>query len=69
MKFIFSRIIIGSLVIIIGVYILLQYIFHIYIPFLASIPVFTIIVAFLIVSWGVAILFGRGFYSSKIIIG
>lgn len=69
MKFIFPRILIGSLVIIIGVYILLQYIFHIYIPLLASIPLFTIIVALLVIFWGIAILFGKGFYSSKIVIG
>lgn len=69
MKFIFSRVFLGIFVIIIGAYILLQYIFHIYIPFLASIPLFTIIVALVIISWGIAIIFGRGFYSSKIILG
>lgn len=69
MKFIFSRIFLGIFVIIIGAYILLQYIFHIYIPFLASIPLFTIIVALVIISWGIAIILGRGFYSSKIILG
>lgn len=69
MKFIFSRVFLGILVIIIGAYILLQYIFNIYIPFLASIPLFTIIVALAIISWGIAIIFGRGFYSSKIILG
>lgn len=69
MKFIFSRVFLGIFVIIIGAYILLQYIFHIYIPFLASIPLFTIIVALVVISWGIAIIFGRGFYSSKIILG
>ena len=69
MKFIFPRIFLGTVVIIIGAYILLQYIFHIYIPFLASIPLFTIIVALVIMLWGVAIILGRGFYSSKIVLG
>ena len=69
MKFIFSRVFLGTLVIIIGAYILLQYIFNIYIPFLASIPLFTIIVALVIMVWGVAIILGRGFYSSKIVLG
>lgn len=69
MKFIFSRVFLGTLVIIIGAYILLQYIFNIYIPFLASIPLFTIIVALVIMLWGVAIILGRGFYSSKIVLG
>lgn len=68
MKFIFSRTIIGILVLIIGSYILLQYVFHIYIPTLAYVPVFTIIVSMLIILWGIAIIFGRGFYASKIII-
>ena len=69
MKFIFSRVFLGTLVIIIGAYILLQYIFNIYIPFLASIPLFTIIVALVIMLWGIAIILGRGFYSSKIVLG
>jgi len=69
MKFIFSRILFGIMVIIIGAYILIQYIFHIYMPLLAYIPVFTIIVALLAISWGIAIIFGKGFYSSKIVIG
>ena len=69
MKFIFSRVFLGTLVIIIGAYILLQYIFNIYIPFLASIPLFTIIVALVIILWGIAIILGRGFYSSKIVLG
>ena len=68
MKFIFSRVILGTVVITMGAYILLQYIFHIYIPFLASIPLFTIIVAFITILWGIAIIFGRGFYSSKIVL-
>lgn len=68
MKFIFSRTIIGILVLIIGAYILLQYVFHIYIPALAYVPVFTIIVSILIIVWGIAIILGRGFYASKIII-
>lgn len=69
MKFVFPRILLGILVIIIGGYILLQYIFRIYMPLLASIPVFTIVVALLIISWGISIIFGRGFYSSKIVLG
>ena len=68
MKFIFSRVILGTVVITMGAYILLQYIFHIYIPFLASIPLFTIIVAFITILWGIALIFGRGFYSSKIVL-
>lgn len=69
MKFIFSRFLIGSVVIIIGAYILLQYVFHIYIPALAYTPVFTIIVSFLIIAWGIALIFGRGFYASKLLLG
>ena len=69
MKFIFPRVFLGIVVIIIGAYILLQYIFRIYIPFLASIPLFTIIVALITILWGIAIIFGGGFYSSKIILG
>lgn len=69
MKFIFSRFLIGSIVIIIGAYILLQYVFHIYIPALAYTPVFTIIVSFLIIAWGIALIFGRGFYASKLLLG
>ncbi|WP_300758095.1 hypothetical protein [uncultured Brachyspira sp.] len=69
MKFIFSRFLIGSIVIIIGAYILLQYVFHIYIPALAYTPVFTIIVSFLIIAWGIAMIFGRGFYASKLLLG
>ena len=69
MKFIFPRVFLGVFVIIMGAYILLQYIFNIYIPFLASIPLFTIIVALIIMLWGVAIILGRGFYSSKIVLG
>ena len=69
MKFIFSRLIIGSIIIIVGFYILLQYILHIYMPLLAYIPIFTIILSFLIISWGVAVIFGKGFYASKITIG
>lgn len=69
MKFVFSRFLIGSIIIIIGAYILLQYVFHIYIPALAYTPVFTIIVALLIVAWGIAMIFGTGFYSSKVLLG
>ncbi|WP_020004464.1 hypothetical protein [Brachyspira innocens] len=69
MKLIFSRFLIGSVVIIIGAYILLQYVFHIYIPALAYTPVFTIIVSFLIIAWGIALIFGRGFYASKLLLG
>ena len=69
MKFIFSRFLIGSIVILIGAYILLQYVFHIYIPALAYTPVFTIIVALLIIAWGSAIVVGKGFYASKILLG
>lgn len=69
MKFIFSRFMIGSIVILIGAYILLQYVFHIYIPALAYTPVFTIIVSVLIMAWGCAIVVGRGFYASKILLG
>ena len=69
MKFIFSRFLIGTIIIVIGAYILLQYVFHIYIPALAYTPVFTIVVALLIISWGFAIIFGRGFYASKILLG
>ena len=69
MKFIFSRVFLGIIVIIIGAYILLQYILNIYIPFLASIPLFTIMVALITIIWGIAIIFGGGFYSSKIVLG
>lgn len=69
MKFVFSRFLIGTIIIIIGAYILLQYVFHIYIPALAYTPVFTIVVALLIIAWGFAIIFGRGFYASKILLG
>ncbi|MEI0488034.1 hypothetical protein R4K48_09320 [Brachyspira pulli] len=69
MKFIFSRFLIGTIVIVIGAYILLQYVFHIYIPALAYTPVFTIVVALLIIAWGSSMIFGRGFYASKIILG
>lgn len=69
MKFVFSRFLIGSIVIIIGAYILLQYVFHIYIPALAYTPVFTIVVALLIIAWGAAMVLGRGFYASKILLG
>ncbi|WP_028328723.1 hypothetical protein [Brachyspira alvinipulli] len=69
MKFIFSRFLIGTIIIIIGAYILLQYVFHIYIPALAYTPVFTIVVALLIIAWGFAIVLGRGFYASKILLG
>ena len=58
MKFIFSRFLIGSIVILIGAYILLQYVFHIYIPALAYTPVFTIIVAILIMAWGMVFITG-----------
>ena len=66
---IFSRFLIGTIIIIIGAYILLQYVFHIYIPALAYTPVFTIVVALLIIAWGFAIVLGRGFYASKILLG
>lgn len=69
MKFIFSRISLGVLIILIGVYILLQYVFYIHIPTLAYTPIFTIIVAVLVILWGIALLFGRGFYSSRVIVG
>ncbi|MEI0604779.1 hypothetical protein R4K55_11205 [Brachyspira alvinipulli] len=69
MKFVFSRFLIGTIIIIIGAYILLQYVFHIYIPALAYTPVFTIVVALLIIAWGFAIVLGRGFYASKILLG
>lgn len=69
MKIIFSRFVIGSIVILIGIYILLQYVFHIYIPALAYTPVFTIIVALLIMAWGVSIVVGMGFYASKTLLG
>lgn len=69
MKLIFSRFIIGIIVVLIGAYILLQYVFHIYIPALAYTPVFTIIVAFLIIAWGVSMIVGKRFYASKILLG
>ena len=69
MKLVFSRFLIGTIIIIIGAYILLQYVFHIYIPALAYTPVFTIVVALLIIAWGFAIVLGRGFYASKILLG
>ena len=69
MKFIFSRFLIGSIIIVIGAYILMQYVFHIYIPALAYTPVFTIIVSLLIIAWGFAMILGRGFYASKVLLG
>ena len=69
MKFIFSRFLIGSIIIVIGAYILMQYVFHIYIPSLAYTPVFTIIVSLLIIAWGFAMILGRGFYASKVLLG
>ncbi|WP_300370372.1 hypothetical protein [Brachyspira sp.] len=69
MKIIFSRFLIGSFVILIGAYILLQYVFHIYIPALAYTPVFTIIVALLIMAWGISMVVGTGFYASKTLLG
>ncbi|WP_295163551.1 hypothetical protein [uncultured Brachyspira sp.] len=69
MKLVFSRFLIGSIVILVGIYILLQYVFHIYIPALAYTPVFTIIVSVLLIVWGVAMVIGRNFYTSKILLG
>ena len=47
----------------------MQYVFHIYIPALAYTPVFTIIVSLLIIAWGFAMILGRGFYASKVLLG
>lgn len=63
-----ARIFLGTLIILIGVYVLLQYVFYIHISAFVYTPVFTVIVALFIICWAFAIFFGRGFYSSRVII-
>ncbi len=69
MKLFSYRTILGISVILIGVYILFQYIFQIYFEPLANVPIFNIVMSLIVLTWGLAVIFGHGFYSSKIVVG
>ena len=69
MKLFSCRTILGVLVILIGIYILFQYIFQIYFEPLASFPIFNIVMSLIVLIWGISVILGHGVYSSKILIG